>query len=164
MTSATFEDWQQHRITFWLILFFTTFCMLVAVPAVADDVSVKGIDKEEQLRINMSSAIKLETSHGSPFAAVRLNPPADAGLGMIPGRVDHFQIMQTGQPVFTIEPNINGEPERIGMLIDEDGELRFLMMQGEQNFIEYVRTLEQLRVQNEYYQEWLGQQKSKENK
>ena len=163
MTLVTFEDWQQHWITFWLILFFATACMLFTVPAIADDVPVKGIDKEEQLRINMSSALMIETSHGSPFAAVRVNPPAEAGLGMMPGRVDHFQIMQTGQPVFTIEPNINGDPERIGMLIDEDGELRFLMMQGEQNFVEYVRTEEQLRVQNEYYKEWLAKQKSKKN-
>lgn len=163
MTSSTFEDWQQHRMAFWLILFFTTFCMVFTLPAVADDVSVNVTDKEEQLRINMSSAIVIETSHDSPFAAVRVNPPAEADLGIIPGRVDHFQIMQTGQPVFTIEPNLNGDIERMGMLIDEDGELKFLMMQGEQNSIEDIRTQEQLRVQNEYYKAWLAKQKWKKN-
>lgn len=131
---------------------------------VASESLVIGTDKEEQLRINMSSASVIEGSLGSPAAAVRLNPPARAGFGMIPGRVDHFQIMLTDQPVFIVERSLDGNAKRIGMLTEEDESLRFVMMQGEQNFVEYIITEEQVRVQNEYYKEWLAKKKSKKNK
>lgn len=124
------------------------------------------IDKEEQLKINLSTAMKIETdgfnNDEELAAAVRRNPSFSDGVGLIPGKGDHFHIMQFGTPVFVTEWPAPGRLTRLGMLIDNDGELEFLMMEGEQNFIEYLITSHQLDVQNAYYKDWLAKKGAKD--
>lgn len=164
MISNRNNIWCQIPVTFRGVLTLGAILIASNFHVVVADSLVKSSNKEEQLKINMSSASVIEASLGSPAAAVRVNPPARAGFGMIPGMVDHFQIMQTGQPVLIMERGIDGNVKRMGMLTEEGGSLRFVMMQGEQNFVEYIRTEEQVRVQNEYYKAWLAKRKSEKNK
>lgn len=125
-------------------------------PAIADGQTLKGVVKEEQLRANMSSASVLQYSLGELFAQLRTNPSREIGIGVIPGRVDHFAIMRFGIPVLVEEYDSQGDVNRYGILAAVEGELVFEMVQGEQTLQEMIITQHHLAIQNRYYKKWLA--------
>lgn len=127
-------------------------------PAIADGQTLKGVVKEEQLRANMSSASVLQHSLGELFAQLRTNPSREIGIGVIPGRVDHFAIMRFGIPVLVEENESEGDVKRYGILAPVEGELVFVMVQGQQTLQEMIITQYQLSIQNRYYKKWLADQ------
>lgn len=158
--------WQKARHLLRLILYGTVALSIWSGQANAKENRAGVIDKEEQLKINLSTAMKIETDRFNNdeelAATVRKNPSFSDGVGIIPGKGDHFHIMQFGTPVFVTEWPAPGRPTRLGMLIENDGELEFLMMEGEQNFIEFLITSHQLDIQNAYYKDWLANKGAKD--